>query len=209
MRRQHLTQKQQQFLEFLRTHIRVEETWPTYREIVDHFDYRSPNSVTQNLQALTKKGFLRRDRNGYHLKEPTQADGALPVRAVIRDGAVDLSASPDWLTFSTLFSDRDILHALRLDSNCERSNPLRDAEYVLIDHQEVPEGEVAVVLCDGCLSLRLATPDGRFVDPDGDLDPIERTDDAELLGRYAGHVAGYGVVLYPSSPSHPYLGAVA
>lgn len=70
MSRRHLTSKQHAFLEFLRDHIETRKIWPTYREIVDHFDYRSPNSVTQNLQALSRKGFLQRDRNGYQLVDP-------------------------------------------------------------------------------------------------------------------------------------------
>ena len=59
MSRRQLTSKQHAFLQYVRSYIRDNDVWPTYREIVDFFDFRSPNSVTQNLQALHKKGFLR------------------------------------------------------------------------------------------------------------------------------------------------------
>ena len=75
MSRRQLTQKQHSFLEYLREHVETHKVWPTYREIADHFAYRSPNSVTQNLQALSRKGFLQRDRNGYALVESTSRDG--------------------------------------------------------------------------------------------------------------------------------------
>ena len=68
MSRRHLTHKQNEFLKFLQQYVREKEVWPTYREAVEHFGYRSPNSVTQNLRALLKKGYLERDQQGYRLK---------------------------------------------------------------------------------------------------------------------------------------------
>jgi repressor LexA len=74
MSRKHLTAKQHSFLKFLSNYVREHGVWPTYREMVDQFDYRSPNSVTQNLNALYKKGFLVREDEGYQF-------AAEPVRA--------------------------------------------------------------------------------------------------------------------------------
>jgi repressor LexA len=47
-----LTHKQKEFFNFICDYKKNHEIWPTYREIADRFDYKSPNSVTQNLQAL-------------------------------------------------------------------------------------------------------------------------------------------------------------
>lgn len=54
----HLTRKQHDFFTFIVEYKKENEVWPTYREIADHFGYASPNSVTQNIQALLKKGYL-------------------------------------------------------------------------------------------------------------------------------------------------------
>ena len=67
MSRRSLTPKQRDFLGYVRSFLKRNGEWPTYRDIIDHFDFRSPNSVTQNLQALFKKGYLKRDEFGYEL----------------------------------------------------------------------------------------------------------------------------------------------
>ena len=54
----HLTRKQQEFFSFINDYKKEYDVWPTYREIAEHFSYKSPNSVTQNIQALLKKGYL-------------------------------------------------------------------------------------------------------------------------------------------------------
>ena len=65
MSRKHLTSKQHSFLQYLKDYVKENGVWPTYRELVDEFGYRSPNSVTQNLQALFKKGYLEKERRGW------------------------------------------------------------------------------------------------------------------------------------------------
>ena len=193
MSRRHLTQKQHQFLEYLQTHVQGQKVWPTYREIVDHFEYRSPNSVTQNLQALAKKGFLRRDHNGYHLLDRPQEDGGIAVRGVIRGGQFDASTPSERLALTTLFPGLAALHAIRLDGDFDRTHGLDDANYVLLADEEVPPGDMAVVLHRGVLSLRRVEEDGALVDPENHLPPLQ-ADEAEILGRYAGHAGSYGVV---------------
>jgi hypothetical protein len=59
---QSITKKQYKMLEFI-----VESSFPTYIEIQEKFGYKSPNSVTQNLKALVKKGYLHYDDEGYSL----------------------------------------------------------------------------------------------------------------------------------------------
>src|SRR5690554_5610360 len=109
MSRKQLTSKQHSFLQFLAEHVRKKKVWPTYREIVDHFGYRSPNSVTQNLQALAKKGYLVRDQNGYRLlgQRSGLAGGGFPVQGAVENGAYEVSLSVDEVTLKDLFPELD------------------------------------------------------------------------------------------------------
>ena len=193
MSRRQLTQKQHAFLEFLQAHVQEKKVWPTYREIVDFFNYRSPNSVTQNLQALTKKGYLRRDYNGYHLVERDGKEGTIPLRGILHDEGLDTEAPLPPLSLSAFFPGLEGLHAFHLDGTLDRTDTLQDAEYVFLAGSEVGEGEVAVVLHDGMLTLREMSADGTLVDPDGLRAPVRR-DDVEVLGRFAGHAGPYGLV---------------
>ncbi|HEX8299118.1 MAG TPA: repressor LexA, partial [Rubricoccaceae bacterium] len=104
MSRRHLTGKQNAFLEFLQAHVQQHRIWPTYREIVDHFEYRSPNSVTQNLQALSRKGFLERDRSGYRLVDRSGRDGTIAVRGTLGRNGVDAAEPADRLSLAVLFA---------------------------------------------------------------------------------------------------------
>jgi repressor LexA len=178
MSRRQLTQKQHAFLEYLRDHVDQHKVWPTYREIADHFEYRSPNSVTQNLQALSRKGFLQRGRNGYALVEQTARDGSIRVRGALRGGRIEPAPS-DRLSLTSLFPDLSGLHAVELETGADRTAELGDARYVFVAEGDVAEGETAVVIDGGRLSIG----------PTDELDP-----GAEVLGRYAGHAGPYGIV---------------
>ena len=186
MSRRQLTHKQHSFLEYLRDHVDQHRVWPTYREIADHFEYRSPNSVTQNLQALSRKGFLQRGRNGYALLEQTAREGSIRVRGALRDGRVEPAPS-DRLSLTTLFPDLTGMHALQLDEHTTRTSALGDARYVFVQDGEHAEGARMVVVSGSQLSLGTMRADG-CVDCDDEMDA------PEVLGRYAGHAGAYGIV---------------
>lgn len=193
MSRRHLTAKQHSFLQYLHGHLRERKVWPTYREIVENFGYRSPNSVTQNLQALAKKGYLRRDHNGYHLVDRAADEGAITVRASFHSGSMTAPEAPERLSLATLLPDLGGLQALRLDDTDGRPGELGKARYVLLAGDDVAEGDSAVVLHDHTLSIRRVGADGRLEDPAGSGPPLSTTD-AQVIGRYAGHAGPYGLV---------------
>ena len=195
MSRRQLTQKQHSFLAYLRTHLDQHHVWPTYREIADHFEYRSPNSVTQNLQALSRKGFLQRGRNGYALVDQASREGSIRVRGALRDGRVEPAPS-DRLSLTSLFPDLTGFHALELDDSVDRTSALGEARYVLVSEGKPPEGETVVLVSGQRLALGHMGADG-CVECDEDLDT------PTVLGRYAGHAGPYGIVRAQSSgPVH-------
>ena len=192
MSRRQLTQKQHSFLSYLREHIDRHHVWPTYREIADHFDYRSPNSVTQNLQALSRKGFLQRGRNGYALVEQGARDGSIRLRGALRQGRVEPAPS-DRLSLTSLFPDLTGIHALELDEHTDRTSALGDARYVFVSDDKPPAGETVVLVSGHRLALGTVDADG-CIDCDDDLDA------PEVLGRYAGHAGPYGIVRAQPAP---------
>lgn len=61
------TAKQLAVYQFILDTIQATGHWPTYTAIKEHFGYASPHSVTQNLRALAKKGYLTYGEDGYHI----------------------------------------------------------------------------------------------------------------------------------------------
>lgn len=205
MSRKQLTSKQHSFLQFLAEHVRKQKVWPTYREIVDHFGYRSPNSVTQNLQALAKKGYLTRDHNGYRLvgQRAGVHSGGFPVQGTVEDGAFEISLSIDEITLKDLFPELDKTFAVRLTDQNARGINVDGGGYLLLQEAEVGNGEMAAVLYGGALDVcRIYRDDDqlRLLHDDGTETSVgDGQKDFKLLGRYAGHINQRGLFRSPAA----------
>ncbi|MCC5807997.1 MAG: repressor LexA [Opitutales bacterium] len=55
-----LTVRQQEVLGYLQLHMREHGTWPSFREIEQHFGFRSTNAVMGHIRALERKGYISR-----------------------------------------------------------------------------------------------------------------------------------------------------
>jgi repressor LexA len=201
-----LTKKQKDFLQFLRDFVMESGgVWPTYREIVDSFDYRSPNSVTQNLQALVKKGFLKRDNDGYRFAERTRfrnGRASIPILGIITAGHLQeaVEANLGSITLETLFPNLDRMFAIRVSGQSMIGADINDGDYVLLIDDDIPNGGIGAVLYDGETSLKRIYQDssGLRLEPANDEYPDIRIEpdvfeEVRLLGRYVGHVNTTGV----------------
>ena len=204
MSRKKLTAKQHAFLQFLIRYVREESVWPTYREITDYFGYRSPNSVTQNLKALYKKGYLARGEQGYQLvdKKPVRAVGGIPVKGLISAGSLQEAVEADLgtITLDTLFADLDRLFAIRVAGQSMQGADINDGDYVLLIDDDIPEGGIGAILYNGETSLKRVyhSANGLRLEPANDeYDDIYVTPDVfeevTVLGRYVGHVNDRGI----------------
>ncbi|GIV57195.1 MAG: repressor LexA [Bacteroidetes bacterium] len=205
MSRRDLTAKQRDFLLFIRDFIAEHGVWPTYREIVDHFGYRSPNSVTQNLQALHKKGYLRRDATGYQLVEerlPRQEPAGIPIRGIISAGRLQEAVEEHLgtITLETLFPNLDRIYAIRVSGQSMQGADIHDGDYVLLMDDDIPNGGIGAVLYNGETSLKRIYYDERGLR----LEPANEDysdiyiqpdvfEEVRVLGRYVGHVNRNGI----------------
>ncbi len=55
-----LTDRQREIFEFICEIMRAENRPPTVREVADRFGFRSPKAATDHLDALERKGYIRR-----------------------------------------------------------------------------------------------------------------------------------------------------
>jgi len=203
MSRRKLTAKQHAFLMYLKEYIRENKVWPTYREIIDEFGYSSPNSVTQNLQALHKKRYLRRDQDGYHLVESEKdKPQGIPIRGIITAGVLQeaVEANLGTITLETLFPRLDRVFAIRVSGQSMQGADINDGDYVLLMDDDIPQGGIGAVLYDGETSLKRIYSDqnGLRLEPaNPDYDDIHIEPDVfeevRVLGRYVGHVNRNGL----------------
>ena len=204
MSRKKLTAKQHAFYKFLKSYVDDENIWPTYREIVDHFGYRSPNSVTQNLQALEKKGYLRRDHDGYHLvdRRPALHEAGIPVRGIIAAGQLQeaVEAHLGTITLEMLFPNLDRIFAIRVSGQSMKGADIQDGDYVLLIDDDIPNGGIGAILYNGETSLKRIyhDQDGLRLEPANDEYPDiyikpDVFEEVRILGRYVGHVNNGGI----------------
>ena len=205
----HLTRKQQEFFNFIVEYKKEYEVWPTYREIAEHFDYRSPNSVTQNIQALLKKGYLvKKNDEEYDLPsekksilDENQYGGGIPVRGLIAAGYLQeaVEANLGSITLQNLFPNLDKLFALRVTGFSMKDVGIYDGDFVLLMDTDVKNGDIGAVLYDGETTLkkiywddnglRLEAANEQYDDIFVEPDVFE---EVRIIGKYIGHVNRQG-----------------
>ncbi len=206
MSRRQLTSKQLEFLNFLQKYVGQYGVWPTYREIVERFEYRSPNSVTQNLAALEKKGRLKRDHEGYALVErpgsTSQRPLGIPVRGIITAGQLQEAVEENLgtITLDMLFPNLDRIFAIRVAGQSMQGADINDGDYVLLIDDDIPNGGIGAILYNGETSLKRVFYDeeGLRLEPANDeyqniyIKP-DVFEEVRILGRYVGHVNNGGI----------------
>jgi len=202
MSRRQLTAKQNAFLKYLSAYLEDHGIWPTYREIVDTFGYRSPNSVTQNLQALYKKGFLRRDEEGFQLVKDRSRRTGIPIKGIITAGVLQEAVEENLgtITLESLFPDFDRLFAIRVSGVSMIGADIHDGDYVLLMQEDVRNGDIGAVLYNGETTLKRIFYDEnglRLEAANPEYDDIHikpgTFEEVRVLGRYVGHVNRTGI----------------
>ena len=205
MSRRGLTVKQEAFLEYLKNYVSEEGDWPTYREMSVEFGFRSPNSVTQNLQALHRKGFLTKEHDGFFFPEELDQEPVhvgIPIRGIISAGVLQEAVEENLGTISleTLFPGIDRIFAIRVSGNSMVGEDIHDGDYVLLMDDDIPNGGIGAVLYNGETSLKKV-----FYDQDGlRLEPANEQyedihirpdvfEEVRVLGRYVGHMNQTGI----------------
>lgn len=205
----HLTRKQQEFFSFIVDYKNEYDVWPTYREIADHFGYKSPNSVTQNIQALLKKGYLvKRNDEEYdlppekkNLLDNSQEEEGIPVRGLIAAGYLQEAVEADLgrITMSTLFPNLDKLFALRVSGFSMKDAGIYDGDFVLLMDTELKSGDIGAVLYNGETTLKRVFWDEnglRLEAANEEYDDIfiapDVFEEVRIIGKYIGHVNRQG-----------------
>lgn len=205
----HLTRKQQEFFNYIIDYKNEHDVWPTYREIADYFGYKSPNSVTQNIQALLKKGYLvKKNDEEYDLPPEKKAvysndvqEEGIPVRGLIAAGYLQEAVEADLgsITMSTLFPNLDKLFALRVSGFSMKDANIYDGDFVLLMDTELNNGEIGAVLYNGETTLKRIFWDEnglRLEDANEEYDDIHVAPDVfeevRIIGKYIGHVNRQG-----------------
>jgi len=204
-----LTRKQKEFFDYIIEYKSEHDVWPTYREISGQFNYKSPNSVTQNIQALLKKGYLVKGEDEEYDIHPEYEDvldkkssAGIPVRGLIAAGYLQEAVESDLgeITLETLFPNIESLFALRVSGMSMKDAGIHDGDFVLLMDSDVKDGDIGAVLYNGETSLkkiyygknglRLEPANEEYSDIIVEPDIFE---EVKIIGKYIGHVNKTGI----------------
>lgn len=204
-----LTRKQKQFFDYIVDYKKEHDVWPTYREIAEAFNYKSPNSVTQNIQALLKKGYLiKTDDEEYDIHPNYEEnlglkkESGIPVRGLIAAGYLQEAVEADLgrITLETLFPNMDDMFALRVSGMSMKDAGIYDGDFVLLMDTDIKDGDIGAVLYDGETSLKRIYHDknGLRLEPaNKEYDDIviepDIFEEVRIIGKYIGHMNRSGI----------------
>jgi repressor LexA len=142
------TDRQKQVLDFIQSHIDNDGYPPTIREICNHLGVSGTVSAIRHLDALEKKGYIKRDSSsrGIALTTPTTDSALLPIAGTVQAGAL----TPALEDISGYISvDRAFLHGgkffLRVKGESMINASICEKDLVLVRPQPSADNQDIVV----------------------------------------------------------------
>lgn len=210
-----LTEKQRNILEFIVDSVEEQGSPPTIREIADRFGFSAPASAKRHLEALEKKGYIRRREwtaRGIELVKDRvrkifwRREG-IPLIGRVAAGQPIVAEEniEDVLPLEGVFPSDEDLFALRVQGDSMIEAGILDGDIVIVRPQSTanPGDIVAAILEDegeGTVK-RLSYADARIV-----LEPANEnyrpivSDNVRIVGLVVGlmrYLRAPGVRVYP------------
>ncbi|MEV6329050.1 transcriptional repressor LexA [Streptomyces sp. NPDC051909] len=204
-----LTQRQQQILDIIRTHTRRHGFPPSMREIAASAGLLSTSSVSHQIRALEKKGFLRQDPQRPRAYVIADRPGDEPAevareRRLEQEGerqavtvplvgriAAGVPITAEEMVEDTLVLPVQVVGAGRLFAVTVVGDSMRDAhiedgDVVVVRAQDTADdGDIVAAMLDGEATVKRLSHEGPHVwlkPANPDYDPIPG-DEAVVLGK--------------------------
>ncbi|MDZ7665097.1 MAG: transcriptional repressor LexA [Desulfotignum sp.] len=172
-----LTKRQSEIFHFLCEFMENEKMSPTYREIADHFGFKSTKAAADHILALEKKGFIsrhgRRSRGIERILPLAQKPSntiSVPIMGDIPAGIPEHKTQHQnrMITIDASMIKGPIHHrffALKVKGDSTDRPGIHDGDWVIADADVVPcENEIVVALIDGENTLKtLAKKSAKFI----------------------------------------------
>jgi repressor LexA len=155
-----LTKQQQMVLHFLEERSVSGSLPPTFREICEHFGYKSPKAATDHVAALERKGYVVREKGCARGLRLIRKSIGIPLVGRISAGIPDevtenfdqqLALDP----VSYGIRDRSKAFALRVNGDSMIGRHILDGDIVLLEQGAEPQNEdVVAALIDNESTLK-------------------------------------------------------
>jgi repressor LexA len=157
---QELTTRQQQVYSFIKDFAEANGSSPTLREISAHIGTAGTATAISHIEALEKKGYLRRregSSRGIVLPQTTTATVSLPIAGRIRAGLLHpaIEDITGHLNVDSNLIKGDGCYFLTVEGDSMINKGILPGDLVLIRPQQVANnGEIVAVMVDGDATLK-------------------------------------------------------
>jgi repressor LexA len=157
---QTLTARQQQVYTFIKEYIEANSCPPTLREISGHIGTAGTVTAISHVDALEKKGYLRRregSSRGIVLTQSPATAVSLPIVGKIRAGMLQpaIEDITGYLSVDSSLVKGDDCYFLRVEGDSMINKGILHGDCVLIRPQQVANnGEIVAVMVDGDATLK-------------------------------------------------------
>lgn len=200
---------QEKTLSFLKRYIAKNGQAPTMDELRTEFNLRSLRSVTQRLEGLERKGFIKRDRFQHRSIQILKGDSSgissgtiqVPVIASAGCDAMEVYAQDEFgeyiLVDKNLISVHTNIAAIKAVGDSMQDSGIRNGDYVIVEVTEAVENGDRVVAILGNMAVikqYTKTGDVVFLNPEnksGEYHPIVvGQEDAKIFGKVLSVIPG-------------------
>lgn len=192
-----MTPRQEQVLRFLRSHLDLQGYPPTLREIACHLGVSGTLPVSKHLDALERKGYLKRDpvSRGISLTTQPSRSVSLPIAGTVRAGTL-APAEEDiqgYFAVDHLAVKGNDCFFLRVSGDSMIGAGIFDGDLALVRPQpEVENRDTVVVMVDGEATLKWFYHEGdriRLQPANPNMQPIivgPGDGDVRIVGKVIG-----------------------
>ncbi len=192
-----LTKRQEAIFSFVKGFIEESGYPPSLREICLSFGIKSPKNAVKHLDAIERKGFIRRGKNIARAIEVTKgAYGRavmVPIAGSIRAGGPRLAIEDirGHVALDSRFFRCEGAFLLKVQGRSMTGAGINEGDYVLVSPgAEVSNNDVAVVMLDNEATVKrfLRTADGVTLKPENpDMEPLHVNEgsgrDMNMVGK--------------------------
>lgn len=145
-----LTPKQKKVLDFITSFTKKHNYAPSLEEIGSHFGLKAISTVHQYIEALRKKGYLKKEENqprGVSLMKETSDSVEIPLLGLIAAGKpIEPIENPEPIKVpKTMVSKRGNYYALKVEGDSMIEDGIWDGDVVVIKHQPTADDRDTVV----------------------------------------------------------------
>lgn len=206
-----LTEKQERILSFIMEYVNDKGYPPSIREIGNHFGISSLRGVTVHLDALERKGMIKRLSTSRSITVIGKTGATAPSRNVTFVPLVGTIAAGVPITATQNVElqipvPQEMVHhiksvfALRVKGDSMINAHIMDGDFVVIKEQNTAENGdlVAVLLGDEATvkHIQFTHEGARLLPANPSYDPIEvKREDSKIMGKVIGLIRNYDAAL--------------